>query len=93
MKIKTNNVPRPVVCGYELRGSQRVQALDDYNFLKHEFGDAQFVVYFGYVHYLGNFVRCLSLDGWSGAECDSAWTGTLIRIVDDETVVMGRYAS
>ena len=90
MQIRTNNVPRPIVSGCELDGKQRTQAASDYDFLGSDFDGANFVVYRGHVHYLGNFNRACAPDGWTGLEVDGYSSGTVIRLVDDgETAVMG----
>ena len=90
MQYRTNNVPRPIVLGCELSGKQLKQAVSDYDFLGDEFDGSSFVVYRGHVHYLGNFERRVNFGVWHGIESDSAYTGTVIRLIGDgETVIMG----
>lgn len=90
MKIRTNNVPRPIVSGCELTGKQRKQAASDYDFLSNVFDESRFIVYRGHVHYLGNFERVGAPDGWSGVEVNGYSSCTIIRLADDgETAVMG----
>jgi hypothetical protein len=88
--VRTNNVPRPIVYGNELQGAQRRQAHALYGFLGTAFDDAQFVVYRRHVHYLGNFEGLLDDPEWDGVECDSATTGTLIKLCPDgDTCIVG----
>ena len=90
MQIRTNNVPRPIVSGCELDGKQRKQAASDYDFLGDDFDDARFIVYRGYVHYIGNFMLITAPADWTGVEADGYSSGTVIRVSDDgETAVMG----
>lgn len=95
MKITTNSVPRDVIYGFEMTDAQRAEFdyLDDIN-------SASFFAYKGQIYDLGEFMRidsdrepCLSpLAGWDGYSCDSFFSGTVVRYVDNrERVIVGTY--
>jgi hypothetical protein len=95
LKIRTNNVPRPIVHDHELTEKER-EEFDYLDWAKIDAGrdSATFFRYRGEVHYLGNFMRVepggeLADAGWSGFYSDSFSTGTVVRLVDEDAVVVG----
>lgn len=92
MKVTTNRVPRPLIDGSELTDKEKAE----FDFLKpDEFEYEKFFRYRGDVYYLGNFMRYdMEVAGirWDGAQSDSVWTGTLVKICSDlENVIVGVY--
>ncbi len=100
--IRTNNVPRDIIDGWELTPAER----EEFDFLDWEAieqgrDSASFFRYRGELYYLGNFLRTdfngftdagPPLRAWDGYESDSFFSGTLVRYADDgERVVVGRY--
>jgi hypothetical protein len=95
MKVRTNNVPRPLIDACELTPKER-EEFDYLDWRKIDAGldSATFFHYRGEVHFLGNFMRVepggdLAAAGWHGYHGDSFSTGTVVRLVDDENVVVG----
>lgn len=99
MKIKTNNVPRHLVYGYELTEKEAA----DFDYLSPgELSVHEFVRYKGQVYDLGEFVRIDKTvvphpqrEGWQhwhGYSSDSFFSGVLVRFSDDgESVVLATY--
>ena len=99
MKIKTNNVPRHLVYGYELTPKECAE----FDYLSpDELSVHEFVRYKGQVYDLGEFMRIdrsiaphPQRDGWEdwhGYSSDSFFSGVLIRFSDDgESVTMATY--
>lgn len=107
--IITNNVPRPIIYGYELSEKERKE-FDFLNFdenkLDHD--NALFDQFFRYkeqVYYLGDF---LSIGArmrnqqppnddpfweWDGYASDSYFSGLVIKCPNDEQVIVGTYFS
>jgi hypothetical protein len=97
MTVKTNNVPRPVIWGFELTEKEA----REFDYLE-DVGAAQFVRYRGWVYDLGEFTRIdmrrerlpAEFEGWHGYQSDSYFSGILIRYSQDfESVVVGTYYS
>ena len=99
MKIKTNNITRHLVYGYEL--SEKESSEFDY-LTPDELNDREFVRYKGRVYDMGEFTRIdkpvaqhPQRDGWEnwhGYISDSFFSGVLVRFLDDgESVVMATY--
>jgi len=99
--IHTNNVPRPVLYGYELTVAERAEL--DY-LSDEEISERNFARYRGNIHDIGDFVTTSpgpwnfglpsEFEGWDGYQSDSFFSGILVRYVDDnEAVVMGWYSS
>lgn len=96
MEIVTNNVPRPVIYGYELseKEKQEFDYLDDID-------NAQFFRYKGAVYDIGEFQRvtdtmenCLGFNGWHAYLGDSFFSGIVVRYVGDcDDVIIGRWYS
>ena len=91
LQIITNNQEREIVYGHELPIDNR----DDFDYLndeKYQFNE--FIVYRGTVYDLNQFMR-VAEDGafkdWDGVHGETAFSGVLVKIVDSEFVIMGRY--
>jgi hypothetical protein len=102
LTIITNNVPRPLVYGFELTEKERAEF--DYYKDAEELDCSMFVRYLGEVYALDQFTRHGSnwcrlpefspLNEWHGHHNDSFFSGILIRLSDDgETCVMGCFYS
>ena len=92
LTIITNNVPRPIICGYELPANAR----PDFDYLDaEEFDCRQFVKYKSQYYDIGEFMRVESeeLKAWHGVAGQSYFSGVLVKIVDSDQVIMGRYYS
>ena len=92
MKIKTNNVPRFILYGYELPANQR----NEFDWLSdEEFNEAEFVKYKGIYYALSEFMRydnaAYPLSNWQGYFSDSYFSGILIKYKDSESVIVGQY--
>jgi hypothetical protein len=96
IKITTNNIPRPILYGYELTPAERAE-FDYYN--EDELDCAMFFRYKGEVYDIGEFMRVPKYnpfpDAWAGYMSDSYFSGILIRFPDDDDdyVIVGRYCS
>jgi hypothetical protein len=96
LTIITNNVPRFTVDAYELTLEER----KEFNYLNWEAieageASATFFRYKGEVYDLGEFMSPSwgRLRGWHGYRSDSFFSGIVVRFVDDESIVVGRYYS
>lgn len=97
LKIKTNNVPREILLGYQLTDREK----REFHYIKaDEIDDHSFVRYRGRVYDLGEFMRLnggeLTDLGWHGAAGDSYFSGVVIKIVrvdHDDMVILGTYYS
>jgi hypothetical protein len=100
--IRTNRQPRAILQRYEL--SQRESA--EFDYLADDEGT--FFRYRGLVYDLGEFCRVIpqgstrchptecddpAFSGWDGYMSDSFFSGVLVKFVDDESVIVGAYAS
>jgi len=87
--IVTNHVPRFTIDAFELSDDERSQ-FDylDWDAIDRGEDSASFVRYRGWLYDVGEFVRVDDLY-WHGIATDTFFSGVLIRLVDDETVVMG----
>ena len=92
MKIKTNNVPRHILYGYELPANQRKEFdwLSDEDYLQ-----AEFVKYKGNYYALSEFMSCHNaaypVSNWQGYFSHSYFSGILIKYKDSESVIVGQY--
>lgn len=96
MKFRTNNQPRLVINDYQLTPEER----KEFDYLDWEAIDkgedsATFFRYKGQLYYLGEFMSCdKTFDGWDGYSSDSAFSGVLVRFVDNfDRVIVGQYFS
>lgn len=102
--IRTNNVPRPIIYGFDLTPNERAE----FDFL--DWGEPgfaaegdQFFRYKGRVYYLGNFMRIKNPGttppsddpfwNWDGYAGDSYFSGLVVKIPNDEQVIVGTYFS
>ena len=99
VKITTNNIPRPVVHGWELTAEE----LKEFDYLKGEqLWEASFFRYRGEVYNLGEFSafnRSFAWLGapeeyreWDGYMSDSFFSGILVKYSEDcEEVIVATY--
>lgn len=87
MRIVTNNKPRPIIYWHDL--SEKERAEFDY-MTEEEANDASFFKYKGWVFCLSDFIRSGTPTGWDGHSGQSAFDAVLAKIVDCETVTVGR---
>lgn len=106
LTIKTNNVPRPVLRGYELSPKELTEFTDE-NTTDDELEElslAEFCRYKGEVYLLSEFISTRpgsfnlglpeEFKKWDGYSSDSFFSGQLIRFCDNyESVIVGRYCS
>lgn len=86
MKIITNNIPRNLKYGYEMPEKLR----SDFDYLD-DLDSSEFFVYRGQWYDIGEFMRVPEeLKPWHGYAADSYFSGTLIKLVDDQ-IIVGRY--
>lgn len=93
LNIITNNKPRELLCASDLTVSE----LDEFDYIDEpdELG-LNFFRYMGQVYSLDNFMYIkedsADFSGWHGAQSMTAFSGVLMRYVDDnERVVIARY--
>jgi hypothetical protein len=103
--VKTNGVPRDVIDAHELTASER-SGFDylDWSAIDDGRDSASFFRYRGELYDLGEFTRDYGiakgsglpahLSAWDGYQSDSAFSATVVRIVDGgDRVVVGRVYS
>ena len=97
VRVITNNVPRDIVDACELTERERAE-FDYHDWAAIDDGrdSASFVRYNGQTYDLGNFERIGpgapdAFAGWDGVSADSFFSGVLIKIVDDDQVIMAHY--
>lgn len=88
MQIITNNQPRPIIYWHELTSKEK-QGFD-YLTEEEEANDSSFFRYKGWVYCLGEFMRDGTPAGWDGVSAQSAFDAVLVKIVDNEAVIVGR---
>jgi len=91
MRIRTNNVPRGIVGGYDLTSKEKEQ----FDYLEDVDGGL-FFRFKGNVYDIGEFMQCEidELKSWEGYTSVSYFSGVLIKLVDDgERVIVGQYFS
>lgn len=91
MKIITNNQPRQLIYGYELTDKEK----RDFDYLD-DTDNHNFIKYKGFIYDVSEFMRVNSddsLKGWDGYTSESYFSGVLIKIIDSDTAIMGRYYS
>lgn len=103
LKITTNNVPRPILDGWDLSAEERKE-FDylDWHRVEEGSDSASFFRYRGQLYDLSDFTRVdknspnLSAfwEKWDGYQSDSHFSGILVKYTDDsETVIVGTYHS
>lgn len=92
MKITTNNVPRFTVDSWDLTPAER-EEFDylDWPALDEGTDSATFFRYKGTVYGLDQFMRT-GQEGWEGYLAFSWSCGLLIRLPDEDTVVVGFFS-
>ena len=91
IKIITNNKPRQLIYGYELTDKQK----QDFDYIE-DIDSREFVKYKNNIYVLSDFMRIKnndSLKDWHGYNSDSFFSGTLVKYIDSDTVIMGWYYS
>ena len=89
IKIITNNKPRQLIYGYELTDKQK----QDFDYIT-DIDSHDFVKYKNNIYDLSEFMSIESIDslkGWHGYSSDSYFSGTLVKYIDNDTVIMGWY--
>lgn len=89
IKIMTNNKPRQLIYGYELTDKQK----QDFDYIE-DIDSHDFVKYKNNIYDLSEFMRVensSSLNDWDGYSSDSYFSGTLVKYIDDDSVIMGWY--
>lgn len=104
VRVTTNNVPRPIIDGFELSADERAE-FDYLHWDKIDAGSdsASFFRYHGQLYDLGEFMRGYGMAKdsglpdhmarWDGYASDSAFSATVVRIVGDDQVIVGRVLS
>src|SRR5881394_3913272 len=96
--IITNNVPRFTVEAYELSSDERAE-FDylDWGAIDAGMDSADFLRYRGTTYDLGEFQHVpsdsSSFGNWDGCKPETFFSGILVRYVDSETIVCGRFYS
>ena len=93
MEIITNNKPRPMLALWELPESVQ----KDFDYVLPDDGSCRFV------KYKGQWMDCFDMQsisreqgfnhfgGWHGIASDTFFSGVLVRFVNDNDVIVGRY--
>lgn len=107
MKITTNNVPRPLVLGYELTAKERKEFdyLDDeqlqyrsfFRYRGNVYDLSQFILIYHNgqgMEAFGHYDHTGELKGWDGIMTDSYFSGIVVKYVNDyEDVIVGTILS
>ena len=91
IKIITNNKPRQLIYGCELTDKQK----QDFDYIE-DIDSQYFVKYKNNIYDLSEFMRIETIDSlkdWHGYISDSYFSGTLVKYIDDDSVIMGWYYS
>ncbi len=97
MNIKTNNVPRDVIYGFDLTDTERAEF--DYYDSQQALDNAAFFRYKGELYDLGEFERwdnpaSPTRGAWDGVRSDTYFSGFVVRYVENcERVIVGTYFS
>lgn len=93
VEIVTNHVPRATLRWHELTDKERREF--DYLDTPERQDGAVFFRYRGWTYCLDAFVVLRGatdeFKGWHGYSSDSAYSGVVVRLVDDERVIVGFY--
>lgn len=95
MQIRTNNIPRDIIYGYELTEEQRKE-FDYLNWQKIEAGEdnAEFFWYKDQLYDVGEFMVSSMFPEWDGYSSWTFFSGICIKFVEDfERVIVGTYCS
>lgn len=81
-RVITNNVPRPIVYGFELSEKEK----EEFDYMtEEEIECAEFFRYRGWTYYLGDFMRVENaregelLYGWDGIHTDSFFSAIVLK--------------
>ena len=100
VRIITNNHPRETIDAYELTADERAE-FDYLDWPAIENGESspEFVRFRGELYDLGEFMTTHGmpefspLRAWDGYMSESFFSGLVVKYVDDEAVIVGRYLS
>jgi|SRR5581483_7493134 len=98
--VKTNNIPRDIINGYELNAKEREQFSYIDESETHSWDEAEFFRYRGQLYDLGEFSADYGitrgaglpehLSKWDGYMSESAFSAIVVRYVDNnERVIVG----
>jgi len=93
MEIRTNNIPRLLKYGYEM--PEKFKADFDY-ITKEDFDYHSFFVYKRQWYDLSEFMVVQNneyLKEWDGYSSDSFFSGVVVKIIDDDSIIVGQYFS
>ena len=97
LTIKTNNVPREMLMLFQLDEKDQKIVRKNYDyFTEEELNEQRFFDYKGFWYCLSDFLRLENsedLKGWDGYYSDSYFSGVLVKLVQEESVIVGRYYS
>ena len=97
LTIKTNNVPREMLMLFQLDEKDQKIVRKNYDyFTEEELNEQSFFNYKGFWYCLSDFLRLENsedLKGWDGYSSDSYFSGVLVKLVQEESVIVGRYYS
>lgn len=91
MEIITNNKPRFLIYGFELTDKEK----SEFDYLD-DIETNSFFRYKKQVYNLGEFMRIENIpefEKWHSYHSDSFFSGVLIKLIDDESILVGRYYS
>ena len=98
--ITTNNTPRDLFSLSELSLLPEIQQQirNDFDWLEDLEESCCFFSYRGTIHHLENFLHVNAESGsdfygWHGAEADTYFSGTLVKVLDDGQVIVGRWTA
>lgn len=80
MKIITNKQWRDFICGYDVPESVKQS---EYCHLSDVEACDGFIKYRGNYYHLSDFLVTDDISEWQGVHCDSAFSGILIKVLDD----------
>lgn len=92
LTIKTNNVPRLLIYGYQLSEKEK----KEFDYIKEDFDTHDFFRYKGVTydaHELMPTSKDAGMDKWDGYIGDSFFSGIVVRFVEGERVICGTYFS
>lgn len=76
-----------IIYWHELTGKEK----QEFDYLTEENASySSFFRYKGWVYTLSDFIREGTPNEWDGVSAQSAWDAVLVKIVDYETVIVGR---
>lgn len=91
MEIRTNNIPRNLKYGYEM--PEKFKA-DFYYIPEDEFNSHTFFEYKKQWYDLSEFVRPENnsiLKDWQGHYSDSAFSGVVVRLINEDRIIVGQF--